>query len=383
MKTNALKIGLGVMALSLIGTIYSFAIDKDKTKQTKTYEVIRSVNGAISTHDTIIDFTSNYTPDNYLADLGFSKDPNIEIIDLLNFGTELSLKSHNCLGKSQAQVLCFLLDSAQSGEKMEDTDQQKMWIMQQEINSVMSHNKDDIISIFGSSEKLNDSNFDSIVNLISSGVTETLIETNLFKNLGDSILSQINVHQMESNGDIDSFMAIIAKDINLDDEINIIQEMFVIDGLDSSSQDFQHLKMKFEEMELNGNDFTNQFGDENHQIKVKVIGDNTDYTILLVKDSKKNNPSTSKEIQHKKISDLKLYPNPANGTAHLEYNFSADAPTTIVVNDINGKEVYAKNLGSLSGFQTHDFSLENWTNGVYIVTILHGDEKINEKLIVE
>jgi len=68
----------GIALCSLAGLVYSFSLHEDENNPTqKKYEVIRFVNGEMTTNDTIVDINSNYTEQDYLEDLGFSNDENI------------------------------------------------------------------------------------------------------------------------------------------------------------------------------------------------------------------------------------------------------------------------------------------------------------------
>ena len=90
MKNVSVKVLAGIGALSLAGAIFSFTSDNNDNvePESKRYEVIRMVNGEMMQFDTIVSVNSDYTPDDYLAELGFSNDKHIAIIDVTNFDPE-------------------------------------------------------------------------------------------------------------------------------------------------------------------------------------------------------------------------------------------------------------------------------------------------------
>src|SRR5690606_2067872 len=84
-----------------------------------------------------------------------------------------------------------------------------------------------------------------------------------------------------------------------------------------------------------------------------------------------------------KSTDFKLFPNPANTTSKLQFNYEDKAPTNVTVTDIKGRVIAQLELGEFSGQFNHEFNVGKWSKGVYIVQAQHGNDKIIEKLIVE
>ena len=73
-------VGLGIVLLSF---------GKAEDPKFIRYEVIRSVDGEVKTYDTLIGANSTFTPEQYLAELGFASDENINIINVPCQGPEM------------------------------------------------------------------------------------------------------------------------------------------------------------------------------------------------------------------------------------------------------------------------------------------------------
>src|SRR5687767_7016659 len=80
MKNTKTKLMAGIGIIGLGSLLLSFGNPGDP-KQTRI-EVIRSVNGQVTVYDTIVDASSGYTAEQYLEQLGFAADKNIQIMNL-------------------------------------------------------------------------------------------------------------------------------------------------------------------------------------------------------------------------------------------------------------------------------------------------------------
>ena len=86
MKNVSAKIIGAIGVVGIAAAIYSFTSDDTPDQpEFKKYEVIRMVNGEIMQHDTIVPSSSEYSPQDYLNDLGYGEDEKVSIIDLMNF----------------------------------------------------------------------------------------------------------------------------------------------------------------------------------------------------------------------------------------------------------------------------------------------------------
>lgn len=81
------------------------------------------------------------------------------------------------------------------------------------------------------------------------------------------------------------------------------------------------------------------------------------------------------------ISSIDIYPNPASSNVSLAYNFQEGGNANISIVNMMGQVVYtnvSENLGSDEiNINTNDF-----TNGIYFVTISQNGEKVTSKLVI-
>ncbi len=74
--------------------LFAFTANSEANEEMKRYEVIRTKDGETQMFDTLISMNSSYTPAQYLEDLGFADDAEIEIVDLTSLpskGSEIKV----------------------------------------------------------------------------------------------------------------------------------------------------------------------------------------------------------------------------------------------------------------------------------------------------
>jgi hypothetical protein len=79
------------------------------------------------------------------------------------------------------------------------------------------------------------------------------------------------------------------------------------------------------------------------------------------------------------ISNIRVYPNPANNILNFEYEKS-NKITEVKITNVIGEDVRKENVGDNEGKLRVDIS--NLTNGIYFVTLSNGKESFIEKIIV-
>jgi len=85
----------------------------------------------------------------------------------------------------------------------------------------------------------------------------------------------------------------------------------------------------------------------------------------------------------KEISDITIYPNPVSGNGTLSLSVAEKGITTIVIYDIAGRQVYAKNHNTNKGNNTISLETNQFSNGMYFISIANGNAKENLKFIKE
>ncbi|MEO9534356.1 MAG: T9SS type A sorting domain-containing protein [Crocinitomicaceae bacterium] len=339
-NTKAIILG-GAALTALTAGIYSFTSDNNPTNpEMKNYEVVRMVNGKMTTFDTTVAANSTYTAQNYLADLGFDNDPEINIIDLTHSGSGANEFTFSSDGHGDGEVVIIEMD-----ENVED------------VHTTTNPDGTQEIRI----EK-------KIIKTSENGEEDVNVEVEI-----DGILENIN---------IDSLIAIAMKGHEGDSGQVFVKKMIISD---------EHIEgdgngdVQWESIDATNADYHNEVNGPNHHMEVAVWGDGGDFTLLIVTDpaTAPSNKSMVVTEGDKKAPMFKMYPNPAEQTAQLELNFEDIAPTTINITDMRGATVAKMELGDFAGQFNHKIDVTKWQNGVYIVQVDHGNEKIIEKLIVE
>ncbi|MGC4056979.1 MAG: zinc-dependent metalloprotease [Chitinophagaceae bacterium] len=84
-------------------------------------------------------------------------------------------------------------------------------------------------------------------------------------------------------------------------------------------------------------------------------------------------------------SDVKLYPNPSNGSTKLYFTLSQSGEATYAIRDIAGKVIFQKNItGSANSFVTEDIDRSIFpAAGVYLVTLTQSEQTNTQKLVIQ
>lgn len=81
--------------------------------------------------------------------------------------------------------------------------------------------------------------------------------------------------------------------------------------------------------------------------------------------------------------DIKVYPNPTNGTSFVELTLDAPQEVTMTVRDITGKVVATRNYGTLSGSHILPINSSEFAKGMYTVEVMTGENMSRSQMIVE
>lgn len=81
---------------------------------------------------------------------------------------------------------------------------------------------------------------------------------------------------------------------------------------------------------------------------------------------------------------MSVYPNPATDHITVKYNFGNNASANVVIRDIIGNTVYAKNLGkNLSGEKEIKLDVSSLSSGVYFVELSANNTRIVNKVNIQ
>jgi hypothetical protein len=82
-------------------------------------------------------------------------------------------------------------------------------------------------------------------------------------------------------------------------------------------------------------------------------------------------------------SEIKLVPNPTNGSFEIRSNGFNNPTINISIRDINGRVLSSEFVNDATGNFNKSFDLNGESSGVYFITILDGQNVINKKLILQ
>jgi hypothetical protein len=329
------------MALALL----SF-VDEENPKM-KRYEVIRSVNGEVQTFDTLVPENSAFTPEQYLAQLGFSEDNNIEIIHMNFRGMPHEMIMNSEVQHPEGSKMVMRFDGEPS-----------------EVDSMI------IIEVESTGGEPSWST--------EEGMDHMIIEKNCVIKQLDSI-----------NGELV--------------EIEKIIEMIIVDSLfnaemmapgDSNVIIMQHIVINDETGDKNSKNiewkegepsFERHINTPNGHENLIVFSGDENFTLVVVTNDAESKPKSEIKIENTPdVEDkLKVYPNPAGKQVTVALKFDESASTTIRVSDANGKEIALYDLGIFSGQMNQIIDISKWSKGMYFVQVERPGVKLVEKLVVE
>ncbi len=93
------------------------------------------------------------------------------------------------------------------------------------------------------------------------------------------------------------------------------------------------------------------------------------------------NTSSTGIDEHSNISGLSLSPNPTTGNVTVTFNTTNVSMTTIVVLDVLGKEIYNQTMDVTSNLNHKIIDLSAFSNGLYFVKIINGNDQVIQKII--
>jgi hypothetical protein len=84
-----------------------------------------------------------------------------------------------------------------------------------------------------------------------------------------------------------------------------------------------------------------------------------------------------------KSSEVKIYPNPSNGSFAIQTNSLVNDDITIQVVDITGKVLYNETVSLSVGNNIFNINLTGLSSGYYQVNLKKGDAMVSKKLMIE
>ena len=91
--------------------------------------------------------------------------------------------------------------------------------------------------------------------------------------------------------------------------------------------------------------------------------------------------SSPLSIEENKLSDLRVFPNPNNGSFTVGFNPKSGQNISVQVYDIRGRLMYTNTYNSVNRFE-EVINLNNAQSGVYLLQISDGPQRVTKKIIV-
>ena len=91
--------------------------------------------------------------------------------------------------------------------------------------------------------------------------------------------------------------------------------------------------------------------------------------------------SSPLSIEENKLSDLRVFPNPNNGSFTVGFDPKSGQNISVQVYDIRGRLMYTNTYNSVNRFE-EVINLNNAQSGVYLLQISDGSQKVTKKIIV-
>ncbi|MBK6485146.1 MAG: T9SS type A sorting domain-containing protein [Chitinophagaceae bacterium] len=78
-----------------------------------------------------------------------------------------------------------------------------------------------------------------------------------------------------------------------------------------------------------------------------------------------------------------VYPNPTNGIVTIAEFSSPKQSIIIRVLDFSGKELYLENIGNITGTFSKQLDLSNFSQGTYLLELIHNGQREVKKLVIQ
>jgi hypothetical protein len=83
------------------------------------------------------------------------------------------------------------------------------------------------------------------------------------------------------------------------------------------------------------------------------------------------------------VTQLQVYPNPANDYINVSFNVEETQQATIILRDAAGRVVYNEAIYAAAGFNNQQIELSSLSKGVYFVQLQTASSSENTRLIIK
>ena len=88
-------------------------------------------------------------------------------------------------------------------------------------------------------------------------------------------------------------------------------------------------------------------------------------------------------VEENENDELLVYPNPSDGQLKVRFDFEQFQHPEIRLLSIDGKQVFRETPGSTNGFYQNTFDISSQPKGIYILSIVADNRKVNRKVVLK
>jgi hypothetical protein len=89
--------------------------------------------------------------------------------------------------------------------------------------------------------------------------------------------------------------------------------------------------------------------------------------------------SDVRSVKNTGNADFAIYPNPVKDLMKVDINADKTDKGVIIITDINGKQVYSRNVNVAAGSNTFSIDISNMAQGAYIIKVQLTDDLVVKK----
>ncbi len=83
------------------------------------------------------------------------------------------------------------------------------------------------------------------------------------------------------------------------------------------------------------------------------------------------------------VENLAIYPNPTTGILNIKFDAEKQGDIKVKLISVNGQVIFNKEISGVSGQYNYSFDISNQAKGIYLLSIVSDNEKIDRKIVLK